>query len=160
MEVLRHTAARFVVTNNFDEDLDVLRRYVPWIFLPYASVIMCYEFKLERRRASGPVMHARFTRAMDPAFKLKPEWLSLSASDQIIIESWATLDAEFGPLQALRVDEDSDTNMLFCFLRGGPPLMPRMLVEIAPRWSRFPRSVLADVREKMETVFHLPLGSM
>ena len=38
--------------------------------------------------------------------------------------------------------------------------MPGMLVEVAPRWSRFPRSVLADVREKMETVFHLPLGSM
>ncbi len=95
-------------------------------------------------------MHARFTRAIDPAFKLKPAWINLSDEHQTIIESWASLVAEFGPFQALRVDEDSDTNMIFCFMR-------HVLVDVAPRWSRFPREVLTDVREKMETVFHLPL---
>ena len=160
MEVLRHTAARFVVTFNTVAELRDMRQHSPWIRMqPYLPVIVRCEFKLERRRASAPEMRARFTRAVDPAWKLTHEWLSFSAADQTIIERWARLVAKFESFHVLKVYDISDTNMLFCFLRR-KPLMPRMIVEVAPSWSRFPRSVLADVREKMETVFHLPLGSM
>jgi hypothetical protein len=55
---------------------------------------------------------------------------------------------------------------LFCFLRRSgavtaatQPLLEEqpLTVEVAPRWSRFDDAVLMQVREKMETVFRLPL---
>jgi hypothetical protein len=64
--VLRHTAASFVVefldieyhTRHDDAD----DRWHDWSI----PVIARYEFKLARRRASGPEMFARFMRALDP----------------------------------------------------------------------------------------------
>ncbi len=161
MEVLRHTAARFVVTNKYEEDLAGLRRQSPSIRLRYVSVIVRYEFHLERRRASGPEMHAKFTKTLDPAWKLTDVWRSLSAADQAEIENWASHVDEFESFNVLKfyISQTSHTDILFCFLRRRP-LVPRILVEVAPNWSRFPRSVLTDVRNKMETVFNLPLVSV
>lgn len=155
-EVLGHTAAGFEVTFKTVQDM---RHQPPWLSLSSLPVVVRCEFKLERRRASGPNMHARFTQAVDPAFKLTPQWRSLSDLEQTKIEAFRR-EAKFESFQQLKVDENRDTDMLFCFLRGGPPQMPRMLVQRAPMWSRFSRSVLTDVHEKMDTVFRLPLKFM
>jgi hypothetical protein len=64
MEVLRRTAASFVVTFNYVEDSVVLRRYEVWNRFAFVTMIARYEFRLVRRRASGPEMLARFTRAL------------------------------------------------------------------------------------------------
>jgi hypothetical protein len=154
MEVPRHTAASFVVTDNYIEQSAVLRRYQEQAlqrFSEFVSVIVCYEFKLERRRASGPVMHARFTRAMDPAFKLGSEWGHMSAADQAELENSVRREAVFEDFTDLRyddqkVDERGYPYLLFNFLRPSG-------VEDAPNWSKFTPSVLEDVREKLEMVF-------
>ena len=151
---LRHTAASFVVTDNYIEQSAVLRRYREQAlqrFSEFVSVIVCYEFKLERRRVSGPVMHARFTRAMDPAFKLGPEWGHMSAADQAELENSVRREAVFEDFTELRyddqkVDERGYPYLLFSFLRPSG-------VEDAPNWSKFRPSVLKDVREKLEMVF-------
>lgn len=152
-KVLEHTAAGFEVTFKTVEDM---RHKPPYLSLSFLPVVVRCEFKLERRRASGLNMHARFTQAVDPDFKDTPRWHSLSDVEQAEIEAFRR-KAEFESFQQLKVDENRDTDMLFCFLRGGPP---RMLVECAPMWSRFSRSVLTDVRKKMDTVFYLPLTFM
>jgi hypothetical protein len=152
--VLKHTGARFVVTRHTQEE--PLQIGLPnSMFWPYfVPVIVRYEFRLLPRRASGPEMTARFTLSLDPAaIRQSPEWRYMSAEDHAIFDrpgGW--LAAEFEPFSQLEFDGFDDSDKLFCFLRRG-----QEHIEVAPRWSRFDDSVLTQVREKMETVFRLPL---
>ena len=158
MQVLRHTAASFVVSFNYVERSAVLRRYREQSLQRFSDLVhinACFEFKLERRRASGPVMHARFTRVMDPAFKLEPEWGHISAAEQAQIENSVRCEAVFEAFTELRyddqkVDEKGYPYLLFSFLRPSG-------VEDAPKWSKFSPRVLEEVREKLKTVFGLDL---
>lgn len=156
IEVLRHTAASFVVTFNYVEQSAVLRRYAAWRrFDDFVDIIVRFEFTLEPRRASGLVMRARFTRAMDPAFKLRPEWGHISAADQADLENSVRREAVFEDFTELRyddqrVDERGYPYLLFSFLRLAG-------VEDAPGWSTFPASVLKDVREKLRMMFGVDL---
>ena len=122
-------------------------------------VIVRYEFRLLPRRASGPEMIARFTLRLDPAIRQSPDWRNMSrlmrAEHHAILDrAGAWKAAEFEPFSELRFDGFDDSDKLFCFLRTGQ--QPQH-TEVAPRWSRFDDSVLTQVREKMETVFRLPL---
>ena len=158
MEVLRHTAASFVVTDNYIEQSAVLRRYREQALQRFSDLVpinACFEFKLEPRCASVPVMHARFTRAMDPAFKLEPEWGQISAAEQAQIENSVRCEAVFKAFTELRyddqkVDEKGYPYLLFSFLRPSG-------VEDAPEWSKFPPRVLEEVRNKLMMVFGLNL---
>jgi hypothetical protein len=76
----------------------------------------------------------------------------MRAEDYAILDSpdgW--LDREFEPFSQLKF---LDLGKLFCFLRRG--VQPQD-TQVAPTWSRFDDDVLMQVREKMETVFLLPL---
>jgi hypothetical protein len=152
--VLKHTGARFVVTRRTQEEPYQLG--LPYdIFWPYfVPVIVRYEFRLLPRRASGPEMIARFTLSLDPAaIRTSPEWRYMSAEDHAVFDRPGCYMArEFEPFSQLEFDGFDDSDKLFCFLRTGPQDF-----EVAPRWSRFDDSVLTQVREKMETVFRLPL---
>jgi hypothetical protein len=141
--VLKHTGARFVVTRHTQEE--PLQIGLPnSMFWPYfVPVIVRYEFRLLPRRASGPEMTARFTLSLDPAaIRQSPEWH----------RPGCYMTREFQPFSELRFDEPHHLGKLFCFLRRG-----QEHIEVASRWSRFDDDVLMQVREKMETVFRLPL---
>jgi hypothetical protein len=158
IEVLRQTAASFVVFFNYVERSAVLLRYRQQALERFSDLVpinACFEFKLEPRCASVPVMNARFTRAMDPAFKLEPEWGRISAAEQAQIENSFRCEAVFKAFTELRyddqkLDEKGNPYLLFSFLRPSG-------VEDAPKWSNFPPRVLREVREKLETVFGLKL---
>ena len=153
--VLKHTGARFVVTHRFQED--PLQINLPFdMFWPYfVPVIVRYEFRLLPRRASGPEMIARFTLSLDPAIRQLPEWRHMSAQHRAIFDRpGGYMDREFEPFSQLKFDGFDDSDKLFCFLRRG---QEPQHTEVASRWSRFDDSVLTEVREKMETVFRLPL---
>jgi hypothetical protein len=153
--VLKHTGARFVVTHRFQED--PLQINLPFdMFWPYfVPVIVGYEFRLLPRRASGPEMIARFTLSLDPAIRQLPEWRNMSAQHKAIFDRpGGYMAREFEPFSQLKFDEPHHLGKRFCFLRRGQ--QPQQ-TEVAPRWSRFDDSVLTQVREKMETVFRLPL---
>jgi hypothetical protein len=151
--VLKHTGARFVVTHRFQED--PLQINLPFdMFWPYwVPVIVRYEFRLLPRRASGPEMIARFTLSLDPAIRQLREWRNMSAQHKAIFDRpGGYIAREFQPFSQLEFDGFDDSDKLFCFLRRG-----QEHIEVAPRWSRFDDDVLTQVREKMETVFRLPL---
>jgi hypothetical protein len=154
--VLKHTGARFVVTRRTQEEPYQLG--LPYdIFWPYfVPVIVLYEFRLLPRRASGPEMIARFTLSLDPAaIRQLPEWRYMSAQHKAIFDSpGGYMACEFEPFSELRFDEPHHLGKLFCFLRRG---QEPQHTEVAPRWSSFDDDVLTQVREKMETVFRLPL---
>jgi hypothetical protein len=151
--VLKHTGARFVVTRRFQEDPLLIN--LPFdMFWPYdVPVIVRYEFRLLPRRASGPEMIARFTLSLDPAIRQLREWRNMSAQHKAIFDRPGCYMArEFEPFSQLEFDGLDGSAQIFCFLRRG-----QEHIEVAPRWSRFDDSVLTQVREKMETVFRLPL---
>jgi hypothetical protein len=154
--VLKHTGARFVVTRRTQEE--PLQIGLPnSMFWPYfVPVIVRYEFRLLPRRASGPEMTARFTLSLDPAaIRQSPEWRYMSAEDHAIFDRpGGYIAREFEPFSELRFDEPHHLGKLFCFLRRG---QEPQHTEVAPRWSSFDDDVLTQVREKMETVFRLPL---
>ena len=157
--VLKHTGARFVVTRRTEEEPAQISLPDSILWPYYVPVIVCYEFRLLPRRASGPEMIARFTLCLDPAIRQSPDWRNLSrlmrAEHHAILDRpGAWLAAEFEPFSELRFDGLDGSDQLFCFLRRG---VPPQDTEVAPRWSRFDDSVLTQVREKMETVFRLPL---
>jgi hypothetical protein len=151
--VLKHTGARFVVTRRFQED--PLQINLPFdMYWPYwVPVIVRYEFRLLPRRASGPEMIARFTLSLDPAIRQLREWRNMSDQHKAIFDRPGGYTArEFEPFSQLEFDGFDDSDKLFCLLRRG-----QEHIEVAPRWSRFDDDVLTQVREKMETVFSLPL---
>ncbi len=107
-------------------------------------------------------MIAKFTLYLDPPpipLRQSPECRLMSAADHAILDrpgGW--LAHEFAPFSQLRFDGFDDSDKLFCFLRRGEHgSQEPQHTEVAPRWSRFDNSVLTQVREKMETVFRLPL---
>jgi hypothetical protein len=157
--VLKHTGARFVVTRHTQEEPEQISLPDSILWPYYVPVIVRYEFRLLPRRASGPEMIARFTLCLDPAIRQSPDWRNLSrlmrAEHHAILDRpGAWLAREFAPFSELRFDGFDDSDKLFCFLRRG---QEPQHTEVAPRWSRFDDSVLMQVREKMETVFRLPL---
>ena len=157
--VLKHTGARFVVTRRTQEEPAQISLPSSILWPYYVPVIVRYEFRLLPRRASGPEMIARFTLCLDPAIRQSPDWRNMSrlmrAEHHAILDRpVAWLAAEFAPFSQLKFDEPHHLGKLFCFLRRG--VQPQD-TEVAPRWSRFDDDVLMQVREKMETVFGLPL---
>jgi hypothetical protein len=165
--VLKHTGARFVVTHRFQED--PLQINLPFdMFWPYfVPVIVRYEFRLLPRRASGPEMIARFTLSLDPAIRQLPEWRHMNAQHQAIFDRpGGYMAREFEPFSQLRYDEPNHLGKRFCFLRrgghgsghgSGHRSGQPQHIEVSSLWSRFDDSVLTEVREKMETVFRLPM---
>jgi hypothetical protein len=158
-EVLKHTAASFVVTRRTREEPENIS--LPhWISWPnYIPVLVRYEFRLLPRRECGPEMIARFTLCLDPKIKQSPDWhknsrLMTPADHAILDRQGAWLAHEFAPFSELRFDEPHTLSKLFCFLRRGEKPGD---TEVAPRWSRFDDDVLKQVRRKMETEFRLPL---
>jgi hypothetical protein len=157
--VLKHTGARFVVTRRTQEEPAQISLPDSILWPYYVPVIVRYEFRLLPLRASGPEMIARFTLRLDPAIRESPDWRNMSrlmrAEHHAILDrAGAWLAREFEPFSELRFDEPHHLGKLFCFLRRG---VPPQDTEVAPRWSRFDDDVLTQVREKMETVFRLPL---
>jgi hypothetical protein len=152
--VLKHTGASFVVTHSSREEQAQIMLPMGWPH--FVPVIVRYEFRLLPRRASGPEMTARFTLYLDStAIRQSPEWRYMSDQHQAIFDRpGGYMAREFEPFSQLKFDGFDDSDKLFCFLRRG---QEPQHTEIAPRWSRFDNSVLTEVREKMETVFSLPL---
>ena len=154
--VLQRTGARFVLTHRSREEPIHLNLPYDMFWPHYVPVIVRYEFILLPRRASGPEMIARFRLSLDPAIRQLPEWRNISAENKAILNRpGGYIAREFAPFSQLEFDGFDgrhDSDKVFCFLRTGPRDF-----EVAPRWSRFDDSVLTQVREKMETVFRLPL---
>ena len=127
-------------------------------------VIVRYQFKLHRRRMSGPaVMLARFTQSLDPDFEQTSRWRDAGADVQAYVRSCVNRAAEYEPFSALQVKtwsfdsegSSADTG-IFCFVRRQVDDTP--VVEESHYWSRFPPiAILAEVREKLHMVFHIDL---
>ena len=153
--VLQRTDARFVVTHRSREEPAQIMLPNSMFWPYFVPVIVRYEFRVLPRRASGPEMIARFTLSLDPAIRQLPEWRNISAQHKAIFNRpGGYIAREFEPFSQLRFDGFDDSDKLFCFLRRG---QEPQHTEVAPRWTRFDDSVLTQVREKMETVFRLPL---
>ena len=164
MEVLKHTGASFVVTHRSrEEPAELLLPHDA--YWPYSvPVIVRYEFRLLPRVKSCPEMTAMFTLYLDPtAIRQSPEWRYMSAEHRAIFDRpGGYMLKEFEPFSQLKFEElrpSDNTYKLFCFLRrSGHPLETQPLeTQFAPPWSKFDDQVLMEVREKMETVFRLPL---
>jgi len=162
-EVLRHTAARFAVdwvctiAYSVPRDpaveswFDVIRGTV--------DVRLRYEFKLERRRATGArMLRARFTRCVCPLFKTTQAWLALTGAQQEAIEQLCARTQTFAPFEELRVELPEDLDSLpnahkptrFIFVR-------RHNVELSPKWSEIARRRLMSVRDQLQALFHMDL---
>jgi len=156
-KVSRLTAARFTVSYKYGERSEVLKRrqMQPWYGFSYlVPVVACFEFRLERRRAPGPVMHARFTRAMDPEYKETEEWHFITRTEQDEIENSIRNEVVFEPFTEIRYDDQREDEhgpyMIFSFVRSSG-------VEDAPKWCKFPPKVLVEVQKKLNEVFHVRL---
>jgi len=172
-EVLRHTAARFAVEWDCamafsvpdpggDSWFDVIRGS--------ACVRLRYEFKLERRRATGPrMLRARFTRCVCPRFKRADRrWLALTEAQQEAIEHHFARSATIAPFLELRVQLPDDPDSFnwgsrigrFVFVRRFSQDDPRnqpSLVELSPEWSQICRARLVHVRDQLQSLFHMDL---
>jgi len=170
-EVFRHTAARFAVDwvctiaysvprdPEVESWFDVIRGTV--------DVRLRYEFKLDRRRATGArTLRARFTRCVCPLFKTTQAWLDLTEAQQEAIEHLCARSATIAPFVELRVQLPDDPDSLpnwqnrtarFVFVRRHDPRNQPSLVELSPGWSQICRRRLISVRDQLQTLFHMDL---
>jgi hypothetical protein len=131
----------------------------------HLPVIKRYEFKLQRRQANGPMMFARITRGLDPAYLETRKFRGESEYMQDILVRRATRACEYKSFSAMRVMKLSDMMLerivhqsvldegdrLLSFVRTNPD--GTEAVEAADEWTRFPATVLAELRQKLQTVF-------
>ena len=159
--VLKHTAARFVVTRRSQEEPAQLLLPYTFFWPYYVPVIVHYEFRLLPLRARGPEMIARFTLNLDPAIQQLREWRYMSTEHQaLFLEGRIWLSRKFEPFSKLTVQEqhggeapNMSNNKLFCFVRKSG----QQQREVAPPWSKFDDLLLEEVRDKMENVFKLKM---
>ena len=171
--VRKHTAANFFVEWHTKE-------VVGWEGRP---IIMRYEFKLHRRLGdSRPMMTARITRKLDPLWRQTPHrddaipLLRLLNGD---LEKTAKIEELIAPFNTLEVkmyiDPMTPQFRRRCKRKGFPAwcrrVMPRLCfvrviegpyhpietVEMAEYWTEFPDTVLAEISEKLRTVFGMEL---
>ena len=160
--VRKHTAASFVVEGHRQE-------YIGWLGdtnFRHVPVILRYEFKLQRRLASGPQMQARITRRLDPAYKQTDTYRHAPQYFQDMLENEACKREQvLAPFSALRVKMRTRyrtgidlTLGLLCFVRVHEgPYFPVETHEFAYWWTECPLTVVAELREKLRTVFGVDL---
>ena len=110
-------------------------------------------------------MFARITRVLNPAYKQTRKFRDESEYMQDIMLRHTTRACEYNSFSALRVKMCGDIVhgsvldpgiRLLCFVRTHPG--GTEAVEVADEWTRFPDTILAELREKLETVFGIELG--
>jgi len=159
-EVLKRTRADFEVAYEVEISVNELglgmNDVLPGRRLHFVPVVLRYQFKLQRRLADGPVMKARISRSVDPAFQQRALWHELPPQRQRLIEQRAAKVFESLPFSELFFDEIPTSTWVFCFVHAAHG---RRFKDAAPRWTRFARNseVLDEVRAKMERLFRLPL---
>jgi hypothetical protein len=153
--VRKHTAASFVVEHREPEELIGLSDNTQFSLVP---VILRYEFKLQRRLASGPQMQARITRRLDPVHRQSDKYTHAPKYFQDALEDACKCEQVFAPFSALQVRMHKPFSGLLCFVRGlDGPYFPLETHELADEWTECPRTVVAELREKLRTVFGVEL---
>ena len=100
-------------------------------------VIVRYEFELQRRRASGPEIVARFTRFLDPKFKQTERWRGAAGT---LGRLWRVRrQAVFESVSALRVATHGRLAEFHLVRREADGTEK---VEWSPCWSHFPTAML------------------
>jgi hypothetical protein len=162
-EVLRHTAASFAVDWVCAMAYEVLDPHGGgdwWDRIRgIVDVRLRYEFKLERRRPTGPrLLRARFTRCVCPLFKTtNEEWLNLTVARQTAIEDRFARSAIIAPFLELRVELPDAGAARFVFVRRLDPRNQPSLIELSPGWSLIGRRRLLSVSDQLNDKFHMPL---
>ena len=169
-EVLRHTAARFAVEDVRPMNYSIRRNpdipnYHDVIY-GTADVRLRYEFKLERRRATGPrMLRAHFTRCVCPLFKTTQAWLDLTEAQQEAIEHHFARSAIIAPFLELRVQVHDYVERFgwqarvgrFDFVRRLDARNQPSLMELSPGWSAISKERLISVRDQLRALFHMDL---
>jgi len=152
---LPDTDKRFEVTHT--EKMDINDISTPGMLS--VPVVLRYEFNLhEQGLADGPLMTARFSRSLGPAFKQTVQWQGYNPSVQKLIESNVAKEENIKPFSHLRFENPIQPNSLklfFCFLRKEGS---QLKINNSPPWSCFTnntagRAVLEEVSNKMDEVF-------
>ena len=147
--VLKHTAASFVV-----EWRTIEQANLHGVYIGPVPVISRWAFKLARRRASGPEMTAKFTKALDPQFKSTLDWRLISEPWQkITLEHWGELSDYHDNIKEVRVDvneSDKHPSLLYFINRNAE-------VQKSHCWSGFHHNTLFEVRDKLLSEFGMHL---
>jgi len=145
------TAARFVVEDN---DYSQSGNYD----LELVPVIVRYEFRRRLLQESGPEIMVRFTRFLDPKFKMESRWRDAAENVQAFVEKNVYREEKFKPFSKLRVVKDTFWSKFYLMRRVADGTdNARDEVESTPSWCTFPTSMVDEVREKMERVFGMKL---
>lgn len=169
-EVLRHTAASFAVdwVCSMAYEISDPHGDGDWWnpIRGIADVRLRYEFKLDRRRATGPrLLRARFTRCVCPFFKTEEEWLNMTVARQNAIEHHFARWANIAPFLELRVELPDDPYSFdwqsriarFVFVRSQDPSNQPSVIELSPGWSQMCRRTLLRVRDELNDKFQMTL---
>jgi len=169
-EVLRHTAARFAVEDVRPMTYSIRRNpAIPNyhdVIYGTADVRLRYEFKLERRRATGARrLRARFTECVCPVFKTTQAWLELTEAQQEAIEHHFARSAIIAPFLELRVQLHDDLERFswqarvgrFDFVRRLDARNQPSLMELSPGWSAISKERLMSVRDQLRALFRMDL---
>jgi hypothetical protein len=146
------TAASFVVddkdyTNSGNDELGLV------------PVIVRYEFRRRLLQASGPEIMARFTRFLDPEFKLESRWRDAGDDVQASVEKKVYLQESCKPFSELKVVREGMWGKFYLVRKVADGTgNARDVVEGTPCWCKFPWAMVAEVREKMDRVFGMTLG--
>jgi hypothetical protein len=115
-------------------------------------------------------MAARITQRLDPAYRQTDAYTHAPQEKKDMLESAAKREQVLAPFSALQVkmrverlgDDDGYVNVLMgqlCFVRVlDDGFFPRTETrEYAKLWTRCPHTVVAELREKLHTVFRVEL---
>jgi hypothetical protein len=156
--ILGHTAASFAVESHYPIHLRFSE--VGWTEVPYVAR---YEFKLMPRKlmprnlSTSPEIEFILTRFLDPAFMQSRLFIESEVGTQEMLVNNFAFKETFSLLSAVRLEMRSEGAGILQFVQKrarGEERLFRM-----PFWSRVERNTIEEVREKLETMFHVALDS-
>jgi len=150
-KILEHTATSFAVESYYPIQLRFSE--VGWTEVPYVAR---YEFKLMPRNLStSPKIEFTLTRVLDPAFMQSRLFLESEVCTQEMLVKNFMFEETFSLLSAVRLEMRSESVGIFRFVQTGAHGEEHLFR--TPFWSRVERNTIEEVREKLETMFHVEL---
>ena len=123
-----------------------------------SAYVARYEFKLMPRNLStSPKIKFTLTRFLDPAFMQSRLFLESEVCTQEMLVNNFMFEETFSLLSAVRLEMRSESVGIFRFVQTGA-LGEEHLFR-TPFWSRVERNTIEEVREKLQTMFHVELDS-
>jgi hypothetical protein len=123
-----------------------------------SAYVARYEFKLMPRNLStSPKIEFTLTRFLDPAFMQSRLFIESEVCTQEMLVKKFMFEETFSLLSAVRLEMRSESVGIFRFVQTGA-LGEEHLFR-TPFWSRVERNTIEEVREKLQTMFHVELDS-